>query len=673
MTEPSSGTVQGEFLSISREELARARRRLGEPVWSQAAENLRAEANKLLQAVHPLPAFDCSWFDACPDRDFLETYVPFHDYARPAWELAQAAATLLRAWAIFGDERYLERSRQWLMHVAEHFRFHVQHHDAGLGYSHIAEPFAEALGVLSQRLSAVEGEQLRRQAEACGQAIVVNRRHWLTNLARMPYNNHLAAHDRGLLSLGLALERRDWVDEALDGERGFGELLVGATRDDGLCYESSTLYHFATLESLVHMAELVRHQPRLGRDLYRETFANGRTLKQMFDAPLGLLLPNGELPALGDCYAERQPLWVRTAGLYEMAYAVYGDPRYAWLLQQGGSRTTPEALIFGADRLEPAEPPAARSRAWVEHGYALLTSCSGRAYWAGQASDRPAGMVVVLTGDYSGIHCHNDKLSLQVAAGGRLWVEDVESEAVEAHGFSAPIQKSFNRTMLAHNLVVVDEQDQKPLEQPLKIVEFTELPTCRTATMADLDGAIADGVRMRRSVIVTADYGLDLFQVSSFEERRYDWLLHPRSDGPADCGGRVFAATVLLERAPYSTLRDAGASPVAESGARIEWSQERQRFRLDLSAVSAEGWPLGGELVRAAWPVKSDWSTGGREMFMFRVRSASAAFVALYQLAGTSSAWRVALVERRRRGACDEVRLVVSNGAKERQYVLRGL
>src|SRR6185437_10471886 len=144
----------------------------------------------------------------------------------------------------------------------------------------------------------------------------------------------------------------------------------------------------------------------------------------------GLMLPTGELPSVGDCYAYRDPLWKMRADIYEQAFSVYRDPRYAWLLQKSGPRTSSSALLYGEEQLAPASAPAPRTRVWLEHGYALLTSHPGGDYWSGHAA--------FVTGDLSGIHHHRDALSLQLAMGGKLWLEDVESAAVAVQRFAAP-------------------------------------------------------------------------------------------------------------------------------------------------------------------------------------------------------------------------------------------
>jgi len=665
----STHAIPGELGTspfISAEELERARRRIGQPQWQGAAEHLRRRADDVIADKQPLPTFDSSWYDACPERSYAETYTQWHSYILPATRLGHRIRAMVRAGLVFGDQECFKRARGWLVHLAGALKFHVRHHDSAMEYGRCGDPMAEAYAVLRGRMTGDEREIVQRALTECGAAIWEGTRHWLANLAHMPYNNHFAAHRRSLLCIGLVLGRQDWIDDALEGPRNFGELLVGATLDDGLCYESSTLYHYATLGGLMQIAELVRHAPHLGRDLYREVFANGRNLKQMLDAPLGLLLPTGELPALGDCYAHRQPLWCRAASTYELAYAVYGDPRYAWLIQRAEQRVSETALLFGVDELGEAQSPEIRSRVWVEHGYALVTAGEADDYWEGK------GTVAVLTGDRSGVHNHRDTLSLQVALGGRLWTDDAESAAVEAHGFSAPIQRAFNRTALAHNLVMVDGEDQNRTDRTLPIVAFQETPSCVSTSMVDREGMLAEGVQMMRTVAVTAGYCLDVFQVSSEQEHQYNWLLHPRSDQHIEWP--VTTSPVQLpDAAPYSALREAAGASVPDGSLGLSWEQQGRRAMLHLMAMDAENRGLPAELICAQWPTRSDWSEGGREMFALRVHASRAVFVALYRLADPTGQWRVSSARRMFNGQSDELRIDVSCEEETRSHVLEAL
>jgi len=661
-----------ETLLLSSAEIQRARRRAGDPAWAPAAEALRRRAECAMHDESPLPAMDTAWYDADPARDFAKTYTEFHRFIRPATDRLHAARTLARAALVFREPRYAERARQWLQAIAGRATFHVRHHDSGMEYARFTLVLAETFAAVRDGLPTTECDRVLAHLERAGHAILDGTRHWLMKLPRMPYSNHLAFQRQGLLAAALSLGRADWIADALDGVRSFGELLAGATMDDGLCHESSTHYHFATFGALIGIAELVRHAPALGRDLYHETYANGRCLRQMFDAPLGLLLPNGELPPVGDCYARRAPLWEAQADKYELGFAVYRDPRHAWMLRRCAARSSEAALFYGADELPGGEAPGGRTHVWIEHGYSLLTAREGSAYWAPDN----AAPVAFLGFDRSGIHHHLDRLGLQVAGAGRLWLEDVESRAVaaEGHAFSARIQDDFNRTGLAHNLVLVDRRSPAAGARQLEIREFKDLPDTKTISVADTDGALHEGVAQQRSVVVTPEYVLDVFQLSSPDaERDFDLLLHPRADGPAETGPLAFSPDASLPAAPpYAVLRDAASAPF-DGAVELAWRQGEAEC---VAAVTvAEG--RADRIFRAQWPVQSDWADGGRELFMVRARGRRACWVTLFRLTppprGAPPPWRVRTVERIFNGHNDEIRICVSAGAVERRHLLAGL
>ncbi len=672
--EPSEASAIVGTLHVSAEEFKRARERVGHPQWAPAVDGLRKAAERAFADRQPLPEMDIAWYDADPERDFAETYVPFHAFIRPATDLLEKARTLVYAGVVLGDRRYLERAGEWLLYVSGRVRYHVRHHDSGMEYGRLSVPMAEVYTALRGELPAEACDQIHERLERAAEAIQWGTEHWLDRLQRMPYSNHLAFHRHGLLAIGLVLGRADLIEVAIDGPRGFGDMLAGATYDDGLCYESSTHYHFATFGALLGMAEMVRHRPDLNRDLYRESFANGRDLKQMFDAPLGLLLPNAALPPVGDCYARRGPFAERHAKVYEIGYAVYSDPKYAWVLSQC-RRESRNALLYGVEEIPEGSAPGGTTRLWPEHGYSLLTAAERAEYWSPD-NRAPAAF---LSADRNGIHHHLDRLGLQVAGAGRLWLEDVESATVasEGHGFVAPIQKGFNRTTLAHNLVMVDQENQRASEAMLELREFKDLPGFKTITWVDPHGILYEGVVQARSVAVTADYLLDVVQVVGDDrERTCDLLLHPRADGPVEIGDLNFGpGPSLADEPPYAVLREVESANLGAGPSRVDllWRQSDAACAVSVSVMEGQA----QEVIRASWPVQSDWADGGREMLILRAVGKRVSFVSLYQIrnkdAGADRDWRVASAERIFNGKQDEIRIRTTDGSRQCSHVLEGV
>ena len=80
-----------------------------------------------------------------------------------------------------------------------------------------------------------------------------------------------------------------------------------------------------------------------------------------------------------------------------------------------------------------------------------------------------------------------------------------------------------------------------------------------------------------------------------------------------------------------------------------------------------------GQLIRALWPTTSDWSEGGRELFIYRVRAQLVDFVALGQVVTGAEGWRVNAAERVYNGAHDEIHVSVSRRDDTRQHVFPGI
>jgi len=655
------GIASGDFITFTREEIARAKERVQSDKWKAQGELLLTQADKILAKWEVFPESDTSWYDENPDRPFSETYTLWHEYNNPVRDFVRDAATLLRPGILLDRDDLLKAAQIWALHVSENHKFYLDHYDSGMEYASLGGAFAELFCVLYDRLSDSEREQYSSQLTECGEAVMKCQKQWLTDprLSRMAYSNHLAIQNNGLLKLGIVLGRTDWVDNVLDGPKSFSEMLAGATLDNGLCYESSTHYHYATLSGLFGIADTARCCPGIDRDLFREKCAGGVTLKQMIDAPLSLLLPNGELPQIGDAYSERYPpLWDTHTRMYERALVEYGDSEYIWFLHQ--KENYQGSLFYGMDKFEEeGKPLPAHSRHRIEHGYVLLASQRDEEYWTGK------GFTAFITGDRSSIHNHRDALSVTVFGGGKLWVEDPICRPTIGHGFSAPVQGAFNRTMLTHNAVIIDEQDRTGLKKTLPVIRFTELPECSESTMTDDEGRIYEGVKMRRHVAVTDEYCLDVFEVESDTEHMCDWVMHPRKEGEADTG-LTFESAVLPDREPYSYLK---SIEKAEAGDTVEmgWGQDNDRIKMNLS-VNAEG-----SLYKCAFPRVEDHSEGDREFFMFRTAGSSLVFIALYQLDTGNAEWKIASSEKVDKGEKLELRIALEKEGKQEKHIFRAL
>jgi len=418
--------------------------------------------------------------------------------------------------------------------------------------------------------------------------------------------------------LGLFYKDRRLVRYSLYGPRGMLSSLAFGMVDDGLWCESSLTYHFTAIVPMVYLAEALRNAAWPDQ-LYQLEAPNGRTIKQAYDAIFGVLFPDGSIPPIGDAYGRK--VFLHDELTYYYLARVYDDPRYRWLLQRA-SRNRPEVLFIGCPS-GPARAPSISSRLYPEHGYALLRNRSDQQYWDAD------GWCAFLNFDRSGVHCHQDKLSLMLFGCSKLLIPDVEARATVPHAFSAEIQRQLNRSALSQNTVMIDWQDQRPIERRLYLEEYRDLPSQAVATAADLDGWLYPGVRQSRTVCVTDDYVLDVFQVVAEQPHQICWIVHTighpdQVDTPVELTPRQ-----IRRPGPARWLRTCRAAESDES-VWFEFSQDGVRFRITLAAEPAT------EFLCCGYPLTDEPDCPTTPLLLVQRQANRTVFAAVYQAGRTA-------------------------------------
>ncbi|MCD6352070.1 MAG: heparinase II/III family protein, partial [Armatimonadetes bacterium] len=248
-------------------------------------------------------------------------------------------------------------------------------------------------------------------------------------------SNFQSFQNSGIGAAGFCLGDDKLIDFALhDPENGFDfQMSKGVV--DGIWHEGSLAYHFFTLTALIRLAEAARHN---GEDLY-----SNPGMKAMFYGPVSVAWPDGKIPRVGDDRSRGIDL-VGQAQYWEVAYARYKDPLFAWLLQRKyrGSREArnPRYLVIDApDELPAGTPLGFHSSLLPSAGIAFLRS--QRLACGIKFGPPPAW------------HDHFDKLELMVWALGR----EIGLDPGMCAQYSFP-ERNWYRNTVAHNCVVVDEQ-----------------------------------------------------------------------------------------------------------------------------------------------------------------------------------------------------------------------
>lgn len=609
------------FLFMTSADVARVRQAARrDKVFARLAAQLIQDART--NRIEDLPALDRSWWETARTKPWAETYpeVFHHTWLVPSrW--AELARTCARASLLAGGPEAAAKAKQVLLTLAD-YSFKFEHYDVGMNYTIWAIQALEAYDILYPQFSPADRARLDAFFERWLAAVQKNDAYWVAHEPGGALNNHYAWHKLCLVALGLFYDRPELVEQGLRGPKGVECMLQHGFKDDGLWLEGSIPYQFAATAPLVQMAELLENA-RSPHSLYRWQTADGRSLKQAYDALVPLLWPDRTLPTVGDCYGYRRHLGEYAD--YEVLLRRFAEPTYAWLLADR-PRRSPEALFRGVPKLPAASPPPQGSRLWPDMGYIALRSQEGVSYWTGK------GWAVFATYSARPVHEHADKLSVQLFGQGHLWLPDLESRSSAPHAFSSRIQRELNRHTLCHNTLMVDGQNQRFPSRPLDLVEFALLPTVKRASFGDLSGQLYPGVRQLRTVIVRPEYVVDFHQARAEGPRQFSWLVHVNGEARSQPGFGL-EPVQLPQAAPWRYLKEARRAQIGRHYAEVfsaphDASRPGSVLHLDLWSDQ----PL--EVVQCRFPLDDRPEADTLPMRLARCQGPQVWFLALYRLGG---------------------------------------
>lgn len=340
-------------------------------------------------------------------------------------------------------------------------------------------------------------------------------------------NNRQAFNNGGILAVGYLINDKKLVDYALYGKNGFINHMKYSVLEDGFWYEGDN-YHFATLPSMISMAEMCRHN---GLDLYNKEF-NGHTIEMMYSAPLKSLQPDLTFPSRKDSgYASHiAQQWY--AGLYELAYSRYRNLEFSTILK----------TMYAYSENENYQ---AHNAAGIMDVFKSTVSMRHNLDWRGFLNAVPdlgednlvtyqksvnmsgTGLAVLRNnkdtyasldyGDYGGGHGHPDRLNLNFLTKKRRWLCDI---GTCNYYFD---QLKWYRSTIAHNTITVDGQDHLVKDGICSVFETTIDFSLAKSKVYD----IAPGVDMERTIILfKEDILFDFFTVESNIKHLYHFSLH---------------------------------------------------------------------------------------------------------------------------------------------------
>ena len=378
-------------------------------------------------------------------------------------------------------------------------------------------------------------------------------------------------NNAALVALGLALGEDRFVTAGVEAPLGLAAELSEGVLADGLWWERSLSYHYYSLAALVWT---VRSLEAGGRP-----FAGDATLRRMFSAPILLAFPDLTLPAVDDCWyfigltGEVGHGIPDAAGFYETAYARYGDPEFAWVLERNYAtrpRAGIEALLDGAERIEGGRAPQARSCVLPESGLAVLRSGT---------DSLAANCLVLKAGPDGGVHGHPDQLAIQLSGAGARLVPDLGTP-----GYGIALNDTWYRQTASHSTVLIDGRSQPPATGRIGQVESRGDFEFVHGSVSWGDGPYA-GAELRRMVIGCETYFIDCFDVRLPDARAIDWVLASRGRINQDPAGAVSAT--LEGDCGYADLSSIRAADTRDP-LQLCWEVDGARLAVFLPAAPGE-------------------------------------------------------------------------------------
>ncbi len=325
-----------------------------------------------------------------------------------------------------------------------------------------------------------------------------------------PTNNIQSWINGAQASVGFELNNKALIDEAIDGPLGFRYQMKNYVHE-GFWIEGAWGYQFYAMRPLTTTAEISKHH---GMDLWKQEPA----LTSMFFSPLGVMLPDGRLPAFND--SEEVRLY-GNASLYELAYENTHDPRLLAVLDNT-QRSSKEALLFGVPTLPESKGPLLKSAVFPESGYATLRA---------NGNDLS---VILKFGPHGGGHGHYDKLGEIIYAEGRTQAVDPGTQL-----YGMALHKEWDQMSVAHNTLTADELRQD--QATGKLIAWKDEDGYAAVTASA--GPAYKFADLTRSILVTNDYVLQVDRAHSTDRKPHTFDFNYHNFGKQ---------TIWLQTAPYS-------------------------------------------------------------------------------------------------------------------------
>ncbi len=374
--------------------------------------------------------------------------------------------------------------------------------------------------------------------------------------------NWVGSANVGAICCAAMLQDISEIEYFLNCPRGFKEQLSLGLMGDGWWFEGASNYSYLTARIYSYAAKCVeafgsnmfdmylpvRYMGDSGRrwkngwmsmnfDIWGPPGKSYRCLKDLYDGATILMDENGYVAANNDSDPKKP------GDVFELGYYHYRDPAFLWSIDRD-DRMSWQSLVYGIGEVKPSGDPRSMSGHVDNVGIAAL-----RSQKEGQKPDEQI-QAFLKWGTHGGWHGHFDRISLmQLRRYGKNLLLPLHKSSW--FGYADKSYKAWIQPSISHNMVIVDQYQQEPVESellmfysgdsiqaaavetnarwaqklPWDINDPGDLDATNMKKMVDYGDA--EPVLQRRLMVVTDDYILMFDYLAGQKEHTFDWLIHP--------------------------------------------------------------------------------------------------------------------------------------------------
>jgi len=355
-------------------------------------------------------------------------------------------------------------------------------------------------------------------------------------------HNHEVIVSSAIGMIGLLLDRKDFVDFALNSKYGMIYQLENGLLKDGFWFEGTTSYHFFTIEQIISYEFFARNTDY--------SMLQNENLLRAFRFPLNMVQPNGTLPPLNDIGANYQG-FSGHENIFEFVHAYLPTREGEYYMQRcydDRARENYYAFCYG----KPFSQAVIEPTSYHNDDGSGISTLHGEDHRFLLFKHTP----------YGGEHDHYDRLGVHFMAFDKLIAPDIGTCF-----YGAPMHYEYYKNTATHNTVCLNGANQPPAE--CKVVNY-----CKNAeyTLIDCETRWNDNYKLpdsfvikqwddeayeeavyRRAIVWYKDFFIDIFKVSAPNAKTIDWKMHFRA---TPVSASQISDMPFAESGPYSYFRE---------------------------------------------------------------------------------------------------------------------